>query len=221
MDAFRKDPQEVLDFTRDWTDFLDGDTIATSSWEIEIGGDDLVIDADSNTTIAATVRLSAGAAGVTYVVTNTIVTAGGQTAQWSMEIVVRQTRDEISNPEPVLQVTHGLTRIPIFIVQDADWREPLPQIMDGAVPKDLTGARIDIRVRPAFDHTTSILFLSTTNGGITIVDEEEGIADVTADQATIEPLPPGEWTYLLRLIEVDGSTWELMRGPFTIYAGRD
>lgn len=84
-----KDADAVLDYEMDWTSWLatsPEDNLASSTWEADDG---ITIDSDSNTTKKATVWLSGGTPGKTYVVTNRIVTAGGRTDDRSFYIVVR------------------------------------------------------------------------------------------------------------------------------------
>lgn len=85
-----KDPEETLDYELDWSDRLaEGDTIATSAWEITAGGDALVIDSDSNTDTTTTVWLSAGTLNKNYELTNTITTPGGRTHEQTVILKVR------------------------------------------------------------------------------------------------------------------------------------
>ncbi len=72
----KKDPDEVLDYSLDWTTWLDGDTIATSTWTVPSG---ITKDSDSTTTTATTIWVSGGTAGESYVLLNRIVTDGGRT----------------------------------------------------------------------------------------------------------------------------------------------
>ena len=80
-----QDPSDNLDYTFDWTDWLAGDTIVTSSWVVTAG---LTEGANVNTTTSATVWLSGGTAGTSYVATNTIITAAARTANRSFNIDV-------------------------------------------------------------------------------------------------------------------------------------
>lgn len=73
--SFVKDPEAILDYPIDWSAWLDGDTIATSTWVAEDG---ITIDSDTNTATTAVVWLSGGTLGMTYRITNHIVTAGGR-----------------------------------------------------------------------------------------------------------------------------------------------
>lgn len=83
---YLKDPISVLDYTVDWSDWLDGDTIATSIWTVPTG---ITQASETETTTAATIWLSGGTDGSDYTVTNRITTVGGRTDERSIVIVVR------------------------------------------------------------------------------------------------------------------------------------
>lgn len=82
-----KDPDALLDYAIDWTQWLDGDTILTSDWTVAVG---LTKESQFNTTTVATVWLSGGVAGTSYTVTNRITTAGGRTDDRSITIRVKE-----------------------------------------------------------------------------------------------------------------------------------
>jgi hypothetical protein len=82
---FAKDPEAVLDYQIDWSAWLDGDTIAESSWSADEG---ITIGDGSHTTTTTTVVVSDGVVGRRHVVTNRIVTAGERTDERSLLIVV-------------------------------------------------------------------------------------------------------------------------------------
>jgi len=86
-----KDPDAVLDYSIDWTDWIvSGDSIATSTWAIDVAPDaDLEIDSSSIVSGVPTVWLSGGTAGETYVVRNRVVTADSRTDDRSIVIHVR------------------------------------------------------------------------------------------------------------------------------------
>ena len=84
---FIKDPDAVLDYAVDWTDWLGVDTIASSTWTVPTG---ITKTANSNTTKVATVWLSGGTASAEYSIVNKIVTAGGRTDERTLTIVVEQ-----------------------------------------------------------------------------------------------------------------------------------
>jgi hypothetical protein len=74
--VWRHDPDAVLDYTIDWSQWLgDGETIAASTWDVPAG---LTEVDESETTTATSVRVSGGTAGTMYSVTNHIVTSTGQ-----------------------------------------------------------------------------------------------------------------------------------------------
>ena len=80
-----KDPNAILDYSIDWSLWLDGDTIDTSVWTVAAG---ITNAADSSTTTTATIWLSGGTAGTSYTVSNRITTADGRTEDRSMTISV-------------------------------------------------------------------------------------------------------------------------------------
>jgi hypothetical protein len=86
--SFVKDPSAVLDYIIDWTDWLDDDTISTSSWTIPSGL--TAAYADTNNTTTATVWLSGGTAGTNYSVINHITTAANREDDRTLKIKVRQ-----------------------------------------------------------------------------------------------------------------------------------
>lgn len=84
MTTFIKDPNAVLDYSIEWSKWLAGDRIQTSSWSVS----DAAIEAanDSNTATRTTAWLSGGVAGQSYIVTNRITTSGGRTDERSFVI---------------------------------------------------------------------------------------------------------------------------------------
>lgn len=84
---FEKDPDEVLDYGFDWSAWLAGDTIATSTWTITPSG-----PTSSNPTkdaTSTTVWLSGGTNGGQHTVVNRITTAGGRTAEKALTVVIQ------------------------------------------------------------------------------------------------------------------------------------
>lgn len=80
-----KDPAAVLDYGIDWSAWLNGDTISTSTWTVPSG---ITQASESETTTTATIWLSGGTAGTDYLVTNKIVTHGGRTDERTIKISV-------------------------------------------------------------------------------------------------------------------------------------
>jgi hypothetical protein len=85
--TFTKDPNAVLDYSIDWTRWLAGDQIAASEWIVP---SEFTKMADSKTSTSATVWLSGGTAGQSYIVTNRITTAAGRTEDRSFTIRVEE-----------------------------------------------------------------------------------------------------------------------------------
>ena len=83
---FWKDPNSVLDYTINWSSWLDGDTISTSTWVLPSG---ITNDSDSNTTTTASITLSSGSHNVDYKLVNRIVTAASLTHEQAIRIQAR------------------------------------------------------------------------------------------------------------------------------------
>jgi len=83
---FAKNPDSQLDYNIQWEEWLEGDTILSSSWDVPAGLNQLA----SNYTVEglATVWLSDGIVGIEYEVVNTIVTLAGRMDQRSIFIKV-------------------------------------------------------------------------------------------------------------------------------------
>lgn len=87
MSTFTKDPDAVLDYRVDWSEWLaEGDTIVASEFLVPAG---LTLDADLNDATSATCWLSGGVRGRTYQVVNRITTAGGRTDDRTLNIWCR------------------------------------------------------------------------------------------------------------------------------------
>jgi hypothetical protein len=82
---FTKDPDAILDYRFDWSDWLGTDTISTSTFTVPSG---LTKESESKTTTTTTIWLSGGTVGQHYGVANRIVTAGGRTEDRSIMIHV-------------------------------------------------------------------------------------------------------------------------------------
>ena len=84
--TFRKDPDSVLDYVMDYTDWLPtGDTIDSHTVTVDSG---ITLDSSSNTTTAVTAWLSGGTAGNVYSITYQAVTSGGRTIDRTIRIKV-------------------------------------------------------------------------------------------------------------------------------------
>lgn len=69
------DPDADLPYGINWTAWLAGDTIATSTWTVS--GSGVTLHDDDNTTTATTVWAAGGTEGTKYDLTNHIVTTAG------------------------------------------------------------------------------------------------------------------------------------------------
>lgn len=85
--SFTKDPQAVLDYKVDWSDWLGTDTIVASDWTVPTG---LTLELETNTTTIATAWLSGGTVATSYNVTNEITTADGRTDDRTITIKVKE-----------------------------------------------------------------------------------------------------------------------------------
>ncbi len=84
-----KDPDDVLDFSVDWTDVLtlDDDTVASVAWTIPAG---LTNTQELNAAGVTAVWLSGGVIGERYEVGCRMVTAGGRTYDRTIALSVRR-----------------------------------------------------------------------------------------------------------------------------------
>lgn len=85
--TFAKDPDATLDYSIDWTRWLDGDTISESQWIVPSG---VTSESEEHTTTVATTWLSGGQAGERYTVTNRIRTLAGRKEDRSVTIAVQE-----------------------------------------------------------------------------------------------------------------------------------
>lgn len=80
-----KDPSSELDYIMDWSDFLQGDAIDSSVWQIPA---DLTDGGDAFNDTVTTIWLSDGEPGNTYTLSNKITTVGGRTAERDVKLKV-------------------------------------------------------------------------------------------------------------------------------------
>lgn len=81
----KKDPQEVLDYSIDWTARLDGDTI-TAFTPTLVNAAGVTIDFHTNTTVTSTVWLSGGTLGETVSIRYHVTTAGGRQMERTLSV---------------------------------------------------------------------------------------------------------------------------------------
>lgn len=83
-----KDPDEILDYTIDWTPRLGtgGDVIVSSTWISPTG---ITVVIDSFTDTHTTIWLSGGSLAATYSFVNRITTAGGRTMDQTVRLKIK------------------------------------------------------------------------------------------------------------------------------------
>jgi hypothetical protein len=88
--TYLKDPNATKDYPLDWSDWLpEGDTITSSSWIVEEGITE-VVGKTSHDDTTATIWLSGGTVGESYLVTNRITTAQDRVDDRTIRIFVTQ-----------------------------------------------------------------------------------------------------------------------------------
>lgn len=86
--SWDKDPDAVLDYGLDWSDWLaNSETITGSTWTPSAG---ITVESNSSTGSATTVWLSGGVAGLPYTVVNHITTNQGRQDDRTITIRVRE-----------------------------------------------------------------------------------------------------------------------------------
>lgn len=85
--VWEKDPDAVLDYVWDWSDWLEpGETITDSLFIMSAG---ITLDSDSHSATSATAWLSGGTPGIPYQATNRIETSAGRIDDRSITIRVK------------------------------------------------------------------------------------------------------------------------------------
>ena len=95
-----KRPGEVRVREIDWTEFLDGETIATSDVTVE----GITLDSDTNDDTSVTVTLSGGTEGTLARITNTITTSGGRTETELFTLYISNYAEPVTLAEAKRQV---------------------------------------------------------------------------------------------------------------------
>jgi hypothetical protein len=93
MEDNTKVPQAELNYTIDWTEWLNGDTIAASSWVLPDGLVKLADSVDSGQ--KTIVKIKGGTVGRTYTVINRITTTtSGEKDERSFQIQIVARKEE-------------------------------------------------------------------------------------------------------------------------------
>ena len=88
LTTFPKDPDSVLDYAFDWSEWLEsGESISSHVITVDDG---ITNDSSGNSTTAVTVWLSGGTAGTNYNIACKIVTGAGRTVERSITIRCRE-----------------------------------------------------------------------------------------------------------------------------------
>lgn len=105
--------------------------------------------------------------------------------------------DSVKFRHVVVQPPYTIANCAISLGED--WMDPLPRILEGDEPLDLTSKTIEIFVRPVFDHLVLIRRLSTEDGSIVIDRALEGLASIRASRESLlsgpGAIPVGEWDH--------------------------
>jgi len=106
----------------------------------------------------------------------------------------------------------------IDISQGADWNDPFQIVEYNDAPVDLTGALLELYIRPRYAHDTLLKKLSSAGAaGIVIDDPSQGLAYFFLDRAIVlAELPIGEWQQFMILSQGALQT-ELWRGEFRVH----
>jgi hypothetical protein len=83
----KKFPDEMLDYSLNWSDWLDNDSISNSSWEVTPG---IKIEYESFDDTTATIWVSGGTPREEYKLVNTITTAGGRVVINFITLVIKK-----------------------------------------------------------------------------------------------------------------------------------
>lgn len=82
-----KDPDDILDYALDWTEWLDGDTLNNATWTILSGS--VVKQSDTIAGNRAVIWLSGGTSGQNCRLLCRITTIGGRTKDQVVNLPVR------------------------------------------------------------------------------------------------------------------------------------
>lgn len=91
MTYYLKDPGSRVDYAIDWTGYLDGQTVAGSTWAVspdEAGG--IAIDAASHDLVRSAATLAGGLPGHVYSVSNRVTLSDGRIDERSIVLRVEQ-----------------------------------------------------------------------------------------------------------------------------------
>lgn len=85
-----QDPRGDLGWSLNWSAWLAGDTIATSTWSVEGGDGAMSINSEGFSDVRAVVKVSGGTVGQTYRLINEITTADGDRDRRTIQITIEE-----------------------------------------------------------------------------------------------------------------------------------
>ncbi len=108
--------------------------------------------------------------------------------------------------------------VQIEVAHHSDWNDSV-QLREAGVPMDLTGATIELSVRPAYDDDFLALFLSSALGDVLMDDAGRGCLQIYVPGWRVATVPAGRWVFVMRILKA-GEAREVARGPFIVHAAR-
>ena len=88
LQTFRKDPDAILDYGFDWSDWLaSGETLTASTWTVPAGISEGANQRDDTSVL---IWLSGGTVGESYLISCKIVTSDSRTDERSFTIIVEE-----------------------------------------------------------------------------------------------------------------------------------
>lgn len=88
MSLYFQDPADRVDYGFDYTPWLDGDTISTSSWSVYPAG--ITVSNPTSSDTKTTVWLTGGTDGGVHRLTNHIVTTAGREKDQGFTVIVKE-----------------------------------------------------------------------------------------------------------------------------------
>lgn len=103
----------------------------------------------------------------------------------------------------------------IEIAHGAVW-DDAAQITESGVPMDLTSAILEVVIRPTYDDTILLAFLTSGAGDILIDDATHGKFSFAVSEGQVEAIPAGAWVFVFRA-RLPGGPREIARGPILVH----
>lgn len=104
----------------------------------------------------------------------------------------------------------------IDVAQGSDWNDGL-QLRESGVAMDLTGAVLELVVRPTFGDDILLAHLSSMTGDILFDDAANGKFGIYWPGWEVATIPAGSWVFVMRVLKA-GEMREVARGPIVVHA---